>query len=85
MSDIWTMRMMTFITTCCVLVTALICFSACAGICEEISQAQTPSTDSWQDHQYETHSSDMSKMGREIELLQKIYTNILNNLNQKLA
>ena len=72
MSDIWIKRMMTFITTCCVLVAALICFAACAGICEEISQDQTSSTAPWQDHHYETHSSDMSKMDRAIELLQEI-------------
>ena len=75
MSDIWIKRMMTFITTCCALVTTLICFGACAGICEEISQAQTGPQDSWRDHHFEIHQQDMAKMDRVIELLGQIDKN----------
>ena len=69
LSDIWIKRMMTFITSCCVLVTVVICFGACAGICEELSQAQTGSPDSWRDHHYEIHQQDRAKMDRVVELL----------------
>ena len=72
MSDIWIKRMMTFITTCCVFVTAFICFGACAGICEEINQAQIGPPDTWRDHHYEIHQQDMAKMDRAVELLEAI-------------
>ena len=72
MSDIWIKRMMTFIIICCVLVTALICFGACAGICEELNQTQTGPTDSWRDHHFEIHQQDMAKMDRVIDLLRQI-------------
>ena len=76
LSDIWVKKMMTFITLCCVLVTAVICFGACAGICEEITQAPNRPEDLWRDHHYETHKSDMDKMDRVVELLEEIEPNL---------
>ena len=64
--------MMTFITASCVIVTVFICFGACAGICEEITQAQTGPPDSWRDHHHEIHQQDMAKMDRVVELLEGV-------------
>lgn len=76
LSDIWIKRMMTFITSCCVLVTVVIFFGSCAGICEELSQAKIGPPNSWRDHHYEIHQQDLVKMDRVVELLGDVEGNI---------
>lgn len=78
MSDLAIKRMMTFITACCVLVSAVICFGCVAGICEEIDSSSTSDASSvtWRDHHYEIHNRDMEKMDRAISILREINSKV---------
>ena len=68
--------MMTFITLCCLAITALICFAACAGICEEINQTPDGPQDLGRDHHYEIHQRDMEKMDRIIDLFEEMESKV---------
>ena len=65
------LRMMTFITTCSVLATAVICFGAFAGSKRYASKQDGP-RDEWRDHHFDTHQKDMEKMDRIVALLEEI-------------